>query len=168
MKKNKAQLDKFVQVPNNVWHSRELSDGELRTYIAIRSHRNDNDRLGTFPSRERIKHCANKKDVSTITRHIKKLEKLGFIDIKYRFNDSTVYGFPSEGKKCKCSHICSKSTVKSDIYMSYCIKHIHDLKYKEDELTEYYEIIFGTLPTVDDLQSFIEDCVIANSMLEEE
>jgi len=35
-------------------------------------------------------------------------------------------------------------------------------------LTEYYEIIFGKLPTVDDLLSFIEDCVIANSMLEEE
>ena len=167
-KKNKATLDKFVQVPNNVWHSRDLSDGELRTYMAIRSHRNDNDPLGTFPSRDRIKFMANKKSLSTVSRHIEKLIEKGFIGVKYRYNDSTIYNFPSEGKSCNCKHECRRDTTKFDVYWNYCIDNIETLKLKEAELSDYYEKIYRKEPSVDNLLKFIEDIEVAKAVKEEE
>ena len=165
MKKNKAQLDKFVQIPNNVWHSRELSDGELRTYIAIRSHRNDNDRLGTFPSLPRLQFLTGKKSHITLSRHVKKLEELGFVKIIHRFEDSNIYLFPNESKPCKCSHLCNASSQKSIIYWNDAVENYDNIKKDEEKLLNYYEHIFGEKPTLRDLEQFLNNLKDAKEIL---
>ena len=88
--------DGFVQIPKIVFHDKKVTSGQLRTYIALRSHRNNNDFLGCFPGLETLGREAGFAK-ETISGHLKALKLLGHIKIKHRYkknyikNTRTIY-----------------------------------------------------------------------------
>ena len=158
--------DGFVQVPKIVFHDKKVSSGELRTYIALRSHRNNNDFLGCFPGLETIGREAGFAK-ETVSKHLKALKVLGHISIKHRYNNSNIYWFPSETVKCKCTDLCKKSAKKKDIYWDYCIENLDMLRMNEGELRESFINIYEKEPSVDNLLKFLKEIEIAKEIKDE-
>ena len=165
MKKSYLE-DGFVQIPKIVFHDKKVTSGQLRTYIALRSHRNNNDFLGCFPGLETLGREAGFAK-ETVSVHLKALKLLGHIKIKHRYNNSNVYTFPSEGKKCICTELCKSSSKKKDIYWDYCIENLENLRMHEEELRECYLNIYEKEPTVESLLKFIEAIELAKEIINE-
>jgi len=158
--------DGFVQIPKIVFHDKKVTSGQLRTYIALRSHRNNNDFLGCFPGLETLGREAGFAK-ETISGHLKALKLLGHVAIIYRWNNSSVYTFPSESRKCICTELCKSSSKKKDIYWDYCIENLENLRMNQEELRECYLNIYDKEPTVKSLLKFIEDIEIAKEVRDE-
>jgi hypothetical protein len=152
--------DGFVQIPKIVYHDKNLTPGQLKTYIAIRSHRNNDDFLGCFPGLSTIGKITGFCKETT-SRHVKNLEKLGHIKIKHRFNDSNSYTFPSESRLCNCIDLCNTSNKKSSLYWDYCLKNLDDLKNNIDELTNCFFHIYNRQPDYEDLDYFLKELDLA-------
>lgn len=158
--------DGFVQIPKIVHHDKKINSGQLKTYIALRSHRNNDDFLGCFPGLETLARETGYAK-GTVSGHVKVLQKAGHIEIKYRYNSSNVYTFPSESKKCRCTDLCKTSSKKKDIYWDYCIENLNELRMNDKELRECYLNIYEKEPTVDKLLEFISEIEIAKEIKDE-
>lgn len=158
--------DGFVQIPKIVFHDKKVTSGQLRTYIALRSHRNNNDFLGCFPGLETLGRETGFAK-GTISGHVKALMLTGHIAIIYRYNTSNIYTFPSESKKCRCTDLCKTSSKKKDIYWDYCIENLDELRMNDKELRECYLNIYEKEPTVDKLLEFISEIEIAKEIKDE-
>jgi len=158
--------DGFVQIPKNVLHERNISTGQYYTYSHLRSHRNNNDFLGCFPGLDTLARETGFTR-ETVSGHVKALSLLGHIDIKHRFNNSNIYSFPSESKKCCCTSLCKRSAKKKDIYWDYCIENLHMLRMNEGELKESFINIYEKEPSVENLLKFVKEIEIASEIKDE-
>lgn len=153
----------FVQVPLIVRHDRKVKSGMLATYIAIKGHKNNGDPLGCFPGLDILAfETGFHKD--TVSKHIQKLEELGHLKVIHRYNNSNIYSFPSEYKKCNCLELCNRTTIKKGIYMDFCIENIDSIKYDEEQLSIMFQNIYDKKPKVDDLVNFINEVEIARDL----
>ena len=153
----------FVQIPLIVRHDRNVKPGMLFTYITIRGHKNNGDPLGCFPGLD-ILAFETGLQKETVSRHVQKLKEFGHLEVIHRYNNSNIYGFPSETKKCNCLELCNRSSIKKGIYMDYCIEHLDELRFDEEELGVMYKNIYDKNPKIEDLERFIKDIELAKEL----
>ena len=152
----------FVQVPLIIRHDRNVKPGMLFTYITIRGHWNNDDPLGCFPGLD-ILAFETGFQKETVSRHIQKLKELGHLKVIHRYNNSNIYGFPSETKSAIVLSSVIEALLKG-IYMDYCIEHLDELRFDEEELEVMYKNIYDKNPKIEDLERFIKDIEIAKQL----